>query len=35
MPHLGPVLEGRALWGFLEKFEANKRALPRLFGYAP
>ena len=25
----------RALWGFLEKFEANKRALPRLFGYAP
>jgi len=26
---------GRALGGFLEKFEANKRTLPRLCGYAP
>jgi hypothetical protein len=28
-------LERRALGGFLENFEANKRALPRLCGYAP
>jgi hypothetical protein len=26
---------GRRALGFLEKFEANKRTLPRLCGYAP
>jgi hypothetical protein len=29
------LLGRRALGGFLGKFEANKRALPRLCGYAP
>jgi hypothetical protein len=29
------LLGRRALVGFLEKFEANKRALPRFCGYAP